>query len=226
MRTLVILPGLDGTATMHESFVVAAREFFDAVTVISYPTNEMLDYRQLELRVRSVLPPEPFVLLGESFSGPIALAIGEDPPPGLRALVLSTSFARAPLPFAHLLAPLARFAPVRSVPQGFLSWLLLGRWASTELLEKLRAALESVEVDVLRSRAAAALLADVRELKRIRVPVLYLRALHDRLMPRRAVMEMARVMRTMEVTEIPGPHLLLQAAPLQCAQAVGRFASA
>ena len=158
MTTLVVLPGLDGTATMHAAFVAAARPWFDAISVIAYPPNRVLGYAELETLVRASLPEgRPFVLLGESFSGPIALLIAADPPAGLAGLVLSTTFARSPVPLLSPLASLLRFAPVRPIPMPLLSWLLLGRWATAQLKTELQAALNNVDRDVLRARAAAAL---------------------------------------------------------------------
>jgi len=211
---------------MHEAFVAASREFFDTVAVVAYPPDAVLDYAQLEQRVRASLPLQPFVLVGESFSGPIALAIAADPPPMLRGLVLPTSFARAPLPFSGVLAAAARIAPVRATPLWFLSWLLLGSWSSPALRAALAAAMARVAPDVLRARAATALRADVRGLDAISVPVLYLRATHDRLLARSASVEIASRVPNVEVIDIAGPHLLLQASPRECAQAVGRFAAA
>src|SRR5688572_3895642 len=103
MTALVVLPGLDGTATLHTKFVASVGPAFDSVTVIPYPPNEALGYVALEALVRAQLPTAtPFVLLGESFSGPVALSIAADPPPNLVGLVLSTTFAKSPVP---LLSP-------------------------------------------------------------------------------------------------------------------------
>ena len=85
MTVLVVLPGLDGTATLHSAFVDAVYAAFDSVAVISYPSNQILDYVALEALVRAELPPvAAFVLLGESFSGPIALSIAANAPPKQR----------------------------------------------------------------------------------------------------------------------------------------------
>ncbi len=128
MTHLVLLPGLDGTGTLHTSFVAAARPAFQQVTVLTYPADIPLSYKALEDRVRESLPTDaPLLLLGESFSGPIAIRIAAHPPPNLVGVVLSTTFACSPLPGLSPIAPLLRFAPVRGVPHALLSWGLLGR---------------------------------------------------------------------------------------------------
>jgi pimeloyl-[acyl-carrier protein] methyl ester esterase len=183
------------------------------------------DYSALELRARAALPFHvPFVLLGESFSGPIALAIAASPPPNLRALVLSTTSARTPLMWAAPLAPLARFAPAHALPMRLLSWALLGRWGSDPLLAKLRNALLSVDANVLRARAAAALRVDVAPLlSRVVVPTLILQARQDRLLSARCSLELAAI-KGARLDVVDGPHLLLQAQPTACAELIANFA--
>jgi len=225
MTGLVVLPGLDGTATMHAAFVEAAAEWFDPISVIAYPTDKVLSYAELEALVRTSLPKKRFVLLGESFSGPIALSIAADPPANLVGLVLSTTFARSPAPMLSLLAPLVRIAPVRAIPQSILSWLLLGRWANRQIEIELQRAMDAVAPAVLRARALDALGADVcSKLGNISVPVLCLRATRDRLLSRAATAGITSRIRHSAVVDVEGPHLLLQAAPQACAKAIGTFA--
>jgi len=225
MTALVILPGLDGTAMLHTQFVACLGDAFGPVTVLRYPPDKTLDYAALEVLIRAALPTDaPFVLLGESFSGPIALSIAADPPVNLVGLVLSTTFSRTPLPFFSPLAPLTRFAPVRTLPTAFLSWGLLGRWATPALKSSLERALLEVKPDVLRQRAALAMQADVSALlTRIVVPVLYLRAKGDRLIMPGAGELILSAIKHATMKEIAGPHLLLQACPSSVAQAVRGF---
>ena len=224
MTHLVVLPGLDGTATMHAEFVEAVRPSFETVRVIAYPLEQVQSYGELEALVRDSLPEGKFVLLGESFSGPIAISIAAAQPRGLAGLVLSTSFARTPVPLLSSFAALVRVAPIRALPQTLLSAILLGPWRTPELMASLRHALESVATEVLRARVAAAMRVDVSSrLAEINVPVLYLRATNDRLMPSAASREIASMAKDVAVVDIRGPHLLLQTAPQACAQAVAEL---
>jgi len=135
MTALVILPGLDGTGTLHDDFVRALGDTFERVEIVAYPPQAPLDYVTLEALVRARLPADrPFVLLGESFSGPIALAIAAHPPsPRLIGVVLTTTFATFTMSWLTPFAALARYAPVRAFPFALLSWWLLGRWAAPAL---------------------------------------------------------------------------------------------
>ena len=224
MTALIVLPGLDGTATLHSGFSNAASHLFDPVTVIPYPSQQPLGYSELEVLVRAALPPvAPYLLLGESFSGPIALSIAANPPPNLVGVVLSTSFGNSPFWALSPFAVLSRFAPVRSVPHSLLSWLLLGRWATPELEASLQSALRSVSPTVLQSRAATALRAKLPSFVTISVPVLYLRATQDRLLSPSAGEHLVSSIPQCTLTDIAGPHLLLQVAPQACASVIGEF---
>lgn len=222
MTALVVLPGLDGTATMLSAFADAARSHFSNVQVIAYPPDRVHGYLALEEIVRAKLPTDgAYVLLGESFSGPIAMSIAGNPPAGLVGLVLSTTFSTAPIPLLTPFAPFTAFAPVQQLPTALLSWFLLGRWSTPELRSSLSSALAQVSPSVLRSRAATALRADaLASLRAISVPVLCLRATHDRLLPAKTIDQITAMIPHASVVEIPGPHLLLQTAPDHAANVI------
>ncbi len=98
MTTLVLLPGMDGTGELFAPLVAALNSGFKTV-VVRYPPNEVLSYAELESIARASLPTnEPFFILGESFSGPIAVSIAASAPPGLKGLILCASFVRNPQP--------------------------------------------------------------------------------------------------------------------------------
>ena len=68
MATIVLLPGMDGTGTQFAEFIAALPRGMKTV-VVSYAPDQALGYEELETIVRKRLPSEPFLLLGESFSG-------------------------------------------------------------------------------------------------------------------------------------------------------------
>ncbi len=226
--SLILLPGLDGTTRLLDTFIDAVRPSFASVDAIAYPHDVPMDYAALEIHARARLPKDtPFVLLGESFSGPVAIAIAADPPPNLVGLVLSTTFARAPVSLFSSFAPLTRFAPVRTLPTVLLSTMLLGRWQTPALRRELRAALATVAADVLRVRAACAMRANVTgKLAHIAVPTLCIRARHDRLLRPRAGRELLAGIRDACEYALDGPHLLLQTRTVDCANRIAAFARA
>lgn len=220
-----MLPGMDGTGLLFASFVSALGSRVKPI-VMAYPSTESLDYTQLESFARQHLPAvEPFVLLGESFSGPVAISIAADPPPNLAGLILCCSFAKNPRPRLNVFRAFTRLMPgLRS--SMFAAPLLLGTWASSVLKQQLHSALRNVQVNVFRTRLRAILDVDVCEkLRRIHVPILYLRATRDRLVPEQASQLIASLAPRTRLMNIEGPHMLLQAAPTAAADAVAEFSS-
>jgi pimeloyl-ACP methyl ester carboxylesterase len=226
MTALVLLPGMDGTGTLLGAFLAALQPSVEPI-VVAYPAEKALDYSALEHIARSSLPiGRPFVLLGESFSGPIAISLASTSPAGLAGLILCCSFARTPWPVSGVLRPLIRLLPASALPACLLSWLLLGRFSSPELRFALRQALARVSSAALRSRLSAVLNVDVsQKLRRLSVPLLYLRPTKDRLVPRGAARLVSRMVPGARVVEVAAPHLLLQAVPLQAAAIVNEFIS-
>lgn len=222
MVTLVLLPGLDGTGELFRPLLEALGPSVPAVSV-TYPATSTLSYGELESMVLSLLPSNPFVLLGESFSGPIAISIAARNPEHLKGVVLSCSFASCPRPAAALALPLLRL-PLPLPPVRVLGALLAGRFATLQLLAMLGRALKNVAVPVLRHRLAEVARIDVREkLARIEVPVLYLQASEDRIVPAGCAATIREVLPAMEIRVIRGPHFLLQAGPVECASAIRDF---
>ncbi|MCF7221078.1 alpha/beta fold hydrolase [Marilutibacter chinensis] len=226
MTALVILPGLDGTTALLEAFCSRIRQSGLPARTTAYPPDRVLGYPQLESLVRAKLPAsEPFVLLGESFSGPLAIRIAARPPANLAGLVLSTTFARSPVPALAPLTGLVRFAPARP-PMPLLYWWLLGSWATPPLRSALQSALHTVVPSVLRARAAAAMSVDVSAvLPSIRMPAMHLVASRDRLLGRSAAQLVAHGIPHCRTVTVAGPHLLLQAATEPCALEVADFVS-
>jgi pimeloyl-ACP methyl ester carboxylesterase len=224
MPVLVLLPGLDGTGLLL-SDLAASLGTGVLVVIATYPTDSPAGYAGLEAVARSFLPSDqPFFLLAESFSGPIGIAIAASAPPGLRGLVLSCSFARNPRPVLALLRPMiAAMSPAR-LPLRLLDILLLGRFTSAALRDSLVRSLARVTPKALRARALAALSVDATAaLRSVRVPVLYLRAAHDRVVPRASSKHIASSANNVRIVEFDAPHFLLQVLPAQAASVIMKF---
>jgi len=223
MVRLVLLPGLDGTGSLFRGFLKALDPGIKTI-IVSYPPDRDMDYDGLKAIARSFLPEnDPFILLAESFSGPIAISIAASQPTGLRGLILTCSFARNPRPLLAPLLPLVRLLPVRAAPTALLAAPALGRFATPARRSELAEILSRVRPSVIRTRLRAVLTVDVRALlARIDLPVLYLRASEDRLVPRSASDDFAAMPRV-RFAEIEAPHFLLQANPEEAAAHVEAF---
>jgi pimeloyl-ACP methyl ester carboxylesterase len=216
---------MDGIGSFFEDFIASLPPGIEAI-VISYPPDRALNYAELEDLVRSKLPVgRPYLLLGESFSGPIAISIAASNPEGLRGLVLVCSFARYPIPVPGAIRSLISRLPVSLVPISIVAQVLLGRHATPTLRAQLATAIAKVNPVVWRTRLRAALSADVTALLRnIEIPVLYLRAANDRVVPPRSSELISRLLAHTKIVEIEAPHFLLQAKPVESAARIAAFA--
>jgi pimeloyl-ACP methyl ester carboxylesterase len=226
MVTLVLLPGMDGTGELLDSFVAAMPSDIK-IKVLRYPVAEALDYGELEAVVRPGLPAdEPYVLLGESFSGPIAIALAASRSPQLVGLVLCCTFARNPLPLMNVLRFGVGLLPMAVIPTGLLARLLLGRFYTAAWHRALSKALAQVQPSVMRARLRAVLSVDVsRQLAAVVVPTLYLRARQDGVVPRSAGQHLLEIRPDTAVVEFEAPHFLLQVVPEEAARSVSQFVS-
>jgi pimeloyl-[acyl-carrier protein] methyl ester esterase len=222
---LVLLPGMDGTGLLFDPLVEVLPRTLEPV-IVSYPPNELLGYGELLDIVDRALPQDtPFVLLGESFSGPLALMAAAARPRGLVAVVLCASFARSPMPwFPRALHALLRSPVFDLTPSLARSAVLLGPNATPRVRALLRQALGLVESRVIAARARAILGVDVtRELAACPVPILYLRAAADRLVSVGSWRLVAACRPDAREVVLPGPHLLLQTHPVEAVAAIERF---
>jgi pimeloyl-[acyl-carrier protein] methyl ester esterase len=224
MTVVVLLPGMDGSGTLFGDFQSALGS---RTIVVSYPPERALSYEQLESFVEKALPPdEPYILLGESFSGPIAIRLASKHLPGLRAVVLVCTFAKLlrnrPPRFIRALLTLL---PFWRLPVSVGSAALLGRFDSPAIQSKLAAAIKDVAPAVWRIRLRSVLEVDVTsQLQRIQIPILYLRASEDRVVPAAASALVARINAGVKVVAIDGPHALLQTNPNACVLAIKELA--
>jgi len=224
VNTLVLLPGMDGTGELFSRFAQALGTDIDT-RVLRYPVDRPWGYAELSAFVREALPADrPYVLLAESFSGPIGIQIAAQAPPRLQGLVLCCTFASNPRPamrpFGGLL-PTLPLAAMRATPLGR---VLMGRDFEPALNADLAAAMRQLPSAVMRARLKAVLDVDVTaDLCSIAAPVLYLRAREDLVVPRSAGERIAKIKPDVEMAELPGPHFLLQTRPVEAAAVVKRF---
>jgi pimeloyl-[acyl-carrier protein] methyl ester esterase len=228
-KHLLLLPGLDGTGQLFADFVAALPSIFTA-TIVAYPPNEILSYDGLSPFVSSAAPKaEPFVLLAESFSTPLALDYAASNPPNLTAVIICTGFVFKPLArWSQLAKAVARpwFFRLRA-PNCILEYFLVGRDAPTALIQELRETLRLVSPEVLSARVCEALNCDARNaLARTTVPLMYVQATQDRLLAESCVNEMKRIKPDILIAQVVGPHLLLQRESQKVADIVSTFVQA
>jgi pimeloyl-ACP methyl ester carboxylesterase len=221
---LVLLPGLDGTGKLFSEFVNVLGPSVES-RIVAYPKDQPLGYDELEALVMAVIPRnQPFILLGESFSGPLAIRIAAREPAGLAAVILSASFVKNPFPWLWWARPLAAYLPLKSLPRWVRAPLMWGSTSPQRAPAQMERAIAGVAPAVIRRRIAALLAADESTaLGHLRLPMLVLQARRDRVISRAATQWILKKLPSAQLAEIDGPHLLLQTRPAECADAVRRF---
>jgi pimeloyl-ACP methyl ester carboxylesterase len=224
MLTLVLLPGMDGTGIFFEDFAVVLQPEFNPI-IVRYPDDPSLGYAELEPLAFAALPrDEPFLILGESFSGPIAVSIAASNPPGLLGLILCVTFARNPHPLLPLVTAILKpFPPVR-LPRFIQYRNLFDRFDSPRLRAKLRKVRSRGSQETQKARLEAIAAIDVSEkLRRVTVPILDLRSAGDRVVSRASGDYIRKVRPDISVADLDAPHLLLQTVPHEALTAIRNF---
>jgi pimeloyl-ACP methyl ester carboxylesterase len=220
---LILLPGLDGSG---ELFAPLVRELGDGVTtsVVRYGSELTFD-EYVESAARAL--PDDAVVVAESFSGPVGIALAARHPGKVRYLVLCATFARSPF---RILLRFGKFIPVRAFAVNALTPAMLRHFClngdDTSLRPSVVSVLSTVPPAILRARLACLACVDVSPLlRRIDTPVLYLRATRDRIVGARLSTTLTSQLPKISIAEIDGPHLLLQTRPRECATAIVDFIS-
>ena len=221
----ICLPGLEGTGRLFARFL-AARDGSLELRALAYPPDRFLGYAALEeLAAREIPSDRPFALLGESFSGPLALRLAAKAPPGLVAVVLVTTFHRNPA--APLFRRLSALAPVffrMPLPPHVVRLLLAGSDAPDDVVGEVRAAVATVEPSVMAARVQEALRVDATDAVRAcPAPILFLGGKDDRLLRSALPIEFRALRPDAEIRMLDAPHLVLQRRPEQAMELVTGF---
>jgi pimeloyl-ACP methyl ester carboxylesterase len=228
---VLLLPGMDGTGILFKKFVRLLPDGVDA-KVVSYPEDKYLTYEQLAERVICVLPVnEPYVIVAESYSGPVAALLAARPVGNLQAVVFVSSFVSLPCgrmgPWIAKVLPLALFRP--RAPAWILRRLLMNSATGRELISEVQDAIARVSPEVLARRLRDVLNADfVKALKACTVRIVCLLPESDRLLGTRGLRGFLAAKPDIETVRIAGAHFLLQCAPdssLAALQKLGLFGS-
>ncbi|MEZ5443185.1 MAG: alpha/beta fold hydrolase [Lysobacterales bacterium] len=219
-----LLPGLDGDGALRSAFITAMAPQM-RVHPLSYPSSGPNHYAALQRVLASSLGgADEYILIAESFGGPLACAIATTAPPGLRGLVLVASFLRRPL---GRLGPIARLFPIQAakrVPEWVLRTLLFDAQSAPGAVATTLAAVQSLPLWRLAERRAAALSVDARGwLQAVKVPVLIVQAGADRILSQACRAELANALPSAQTILMDGPHALLQSRPCECAEVITRW---
>lgn len=222
---LALLPGLDGTGILFDPLVRCLPDGPPPL-IVRYPSKCALalsDY--VDFVGDALSTDDQWLVLAESFSGPIALRLlAERPDLKIGGVVFAASFLSSPRP---LLLTLLRRLPLRAIlglrpPTWLIKALCLGPGADGTTIGLLRDAISAAGPDTLATRLR--LLANLPTPRPTRsLPCLYIRPTADRLVPTSSMREIARLIGGMQTCELDGPHFILQAEPNRCARIIKAF---
>lgn len=217
---LVLLPGLDGTGLLFEPLIEALPQHLEKL-IISYPTDQKLNYQALYEYVSDRLPKEDYILVGESFSGYIAYQVALSKPEYLKSIVFIASFISSPRPF---LLSLLRYLPTKlllslPIPTFIIKMFLLDSSATKETIQLLKQTIQKVPVDLIIFR--------LDEINKIPaqinsslIPATYIQANKDRLVPKKSFEAINLHFPNIIRNTIDAPHFCLQANPKACAKII------
>ena len=223
---LVLLPGLDGTGKLFKPFI---KQFSspNQVTVIEYPMDRHIPIADMAEYIVPKLPKDkPLAILGESYSGPIALSLAASNKLDIRQLILVATFAKYPGSF---LKTLSKWLPLSlllrlPIPNFIIKYYCFAEATNEVLSNLLRESVRANHPSVLAQRAYAGATIDVTEkLAHINVPCLYVAASNDRMVPVTALEYLQAHLHTLEVTTIQGAHFILQVQPKACFDVINSF---
>lgn len=196
------------------------------VVAVSYPTDTVLSYRELTNFVLEKLENVEgnYIIVGESFSGPVSLFVSQSKPVGFVGLVLVATFIRAPnlkigkyLPWRigfNLTKPLYSLRLALSKPE------------NGNLISNISTEMQTVSPHVLSARIGEIFAVDASDaLRKCHVPIVYFRGTKDIVVLKKNLGEILSVNPDVKVVEFADQHFLLQSSPERAFAEIRTFAA-
>ena len=214
---LILLPGLDGTGELFQPLLDELPEYIETL-VISYPNDRLLTYKELTDLVTSSLPQdEKFILVAESFSGPIAYNIAQKKPKNLVSIIFVATFLNNPRPFISHLLVITPFKYIYNLraPKFLLKYIFLNPNVNLSLLTKLKKILNSIPSKIIIHRIKQIITLKKPKVQ-IDMSVYYILAKKDKIIPKKSLVLFKSSFNKIEVYQVNGGHLILQSFPKEC----------
>lgn len=210
---------MDGTGKLFTplcSFLPAS------TTVVPLPQSGSQTYEFLAAHVATQLPEEDFIIVAESFSGPIAALLTEKHIDNLRGIVFIATFLSCPKP---ALVSLAKYLPLKLLLSIPFSEALISRYLLAGFnFSTFSSTLKEVPSSILRNR-----LRSIQSLKMKKIssdmPSIYISAKDDILVSTRQIGLFRKRFPNLIVEHIQGTHFLSQSNPEACSEIIRKFSS-
>ncbi len=227
-QTIVFLPGMDGTGISFEPLRKVLPQDVN-VKIIKYPSDRLLSFEETVQCAKNQIESdqEDVIVLAESFSGPVAIALVGSGQVKAKCLILCSTFARTPRP---VLLKVLSYLPLEVLiglpcPKVVFKHVIPGGEEATDLFlamwQRVRAL---VPAKVLVHRLKVITQVDVRGwLPKLTIPCFYIQATSDRSVPASSLFDFIEAVSDLRVKRIRGPHFILQAQSQASLSAIENF---
>jgi len=199
------------------------------IQVIRYPTDKSLSFEETVQCAKDQIQSDQkdVIVLAESFSGPVAIALVGSGQLKAKCLILCSTFARSPRP---VLLKLLNYLPLELLirlpfPRVVFKHVIEGGEEATDLLLTMWQRVKAlVSAKVLVHRLKVISQVDVCGfLPKLTIPCLYIQATSDRSVPTSSLFDFIESVSDLRVKRIRGPHFILQAQPQASLSAIRNF---
>ena len=222
--TLVLLPGMDGTAILFGPLLHELPDWIEPICV-EYPAGKQNGYEDLLPAVLDIVRRQPNChVLGWSFSGPLALRVARAEPQRVRSIILVATFVQRPVAWLEFAGPLL-IAPVVATVRTLRRLPIWFGRAPTDPLRRDKAKLwQRVRARTLAARARAIRGVDARDdLRACQQPLLYVASREDRVVPVHNAEQVARLYANAEIVMVSGDHFALYSKAAAGAAVIAAF---
>jgi pimeloyl-ACP methyl ester carboxylesterase len=219
---IVLLPGLDGTGDLFDALAACLASDF-TVKVVRYPNDASLGYAGYVELARNAVGTREVFLLGESFSGPIAVLVATQLGRQIKGLMLAATFLKNPWP-GWLIRRASRTDP-ETTPKKIRDAILMGSYGDDELRKKVDRIVRDLSRPVREARLRAIAEVDVRDnFAKLDCPVLALHGREDWLVPMMTMQRAVGRKGGARIVAFPAAHMLLQTCAAENAMEILAFA--
>jgi surfactin synthase thioesterase subunit len=222
---LILLPAFDGTGKMFSDFVTALGDTVET-QVISYPESGGQDYPALAGYIQTKIPDnEDYILLGESFAGPLVYDIASKDQKNCKAAIFVATYLTNPSPIA--------LKTLTALPAGLISFFLskpaiiaklsLSKNADPSIAKAIADNFASVKSDIIKQRLMTINNLGEAPTESLSMPCLNLTATDDNLVMKEKINEFKALCAVLDIESAKGGHFVLQENPEQSAKLVNIF---
>ena len=217
--TLVLLPGFDGTGRLFSPLHKQLSEGINTI-VLSYSNDKPMTYSELCYSLKDEMPNTPFVLLGESFGGPLAILLSQRSNENLKGIILCATFVKNPqVLITKLVRPFLKPKHLRKeTPSWYIKTLLTNGISDKKLIYNIQAATRELTPEIYFTRLKEIAEVNVTNiLENCELPILYLRASRDQLVYESSMKLIENFGKSVAIQSFDAPHMLLQTRSEQAA---------